>query len=110
MQQPEEESSFKFGVIQAADFEGRMCDVRWLQSINNTSQTTTTATNDQEIERDISVYDIADHPDFSFRPGDTVVRLSTILDDNMRNDKEELENKRLGSVGQVCILIDRAFN
>ena len=84
-----------------------MCDVRWLQSINNTPTTqAATANNDHEVERNISVYDIADHPDFSFRPGDTVVRLSTNLDNNeTKEEKEDSEYNRLGSVGQVRITV-----
>ena len=61
------------------------------------------------MEEDISVYDIADHPDFSFRPGDTVVRLSPTDLYKARNGSEEEQEEeeerkkkvRLSSIGQV---------
>ena len=62
----------KYGVVQTADFTGRVCNVRWLYYTNDP----TNVTFEEKVEEDISVYDITYHPDFSFRPGDIVVRLS----------------------------------
>ena len=128
----------KFGVIQSADFHGRVCNVRWLYFSNDASVTT-----DQvkrilitvyhvtffiyfkevltfnnlllcfvlQLEEDISVYDIADHPDFSFRPGDTVVRLSPTdlykaskgSEEGQKKEEEQKKKERLSSIGQVIL-------
>uniref|UniRef100_A0A7N8X362 (E3-independent) E2 ubiquitin-conjugating enzyme n=1 Tax=Mastacembelus armatus TaxID=205130 RepID=A0A7N8X362_9TELE len=64
-----------YGVIQSGDHKGRTCVVIG-------------------VEEDVSVYDIADHPDFHFRTTDIVIRIW-----NSENGQNDCENET--SVGQV---------
>ncbi|XP_047433922.1 (E3-independent) E2 ubiquitin-conjugating enzyme UBE2O [Mugil cephalus] len=78
-----------YGVIQSGDHRGRTCVVKWIK-LNSTSD-------DVEVigvEEDVSVYDIADHPDFHFRTTDIVIRIW-----NAENGQNDCENET--SVGQV---------
>uniref|UniRef100_A0A7N8Y786 (E3-independent) E2 ubiquitin-conjugating enzyme n=1 Tax=Mastacembelus armatus TaxID=205130 RepID=A0A7N8Y786_9TELE len=78
-----------YGVIQSGDHKGRTCVVKWIK-LNATSD-------DVEVigvEEDVSVYDIADHPDFHFRTTDIVIRIW-----NSENGQNDCENET--SVGQV---------
>ncbi|XP_068448387.1 (E3-independent) E2 ubiquitin-conjugating enzyme UBE2O [Clinocottus analis] len=78
-----------YGVIQSGDHKGRTCVVKWIK-LNSTSD-------DVEVfgmEEDVSVYDIADHPDFHFRTTDIVIRIW-----NSENGPNDCENET--SVGQV---------
>ncbi|KAG7485332.1 hypothetical protein JOB18_008191 [Solea senegalensis] len=78
-----------YGVIQSGDHKGRTCVVKWIK-LNPTSD-------DVEVigmEEDVSVYDIADHPDFHFRTTDIVIRIW-----NSENGQNDCENET--SVGQV---------
>ncbi|XP_053275155.1 (E3-independent) E2 ubiquitin-conjugating enzyme UBE2O [Pleuronectes platessa] len=78
-----------YGVIQSGDHRGRTCVVKWIK-LNSTSD-------DVEViglEEDVSVYDIADHPDFHFRTTDIVIRIW-----NSENGENDCENET--SVGQV---------
>ncbi|KAM8843493.1 ubiquitin-conjugating enzyme E2O isoform 2-T2 [Synchiropus picturatus] len=78
-----------YGVIQSGDHRGRTCVVKWIK-LNSTGD-------DVEVlglEEDVSVYDIADHPDFHFRTTDIVMRIW-----NSENGQNECENDT--SVGQV---------
>uniref|UniRef100_A0A3Q0RGF9 (E3-independent) E2 ubiquitin-conjugating enzyme n=1 Tax=Amphilophus citrinellus TaxID=61819 RepID=A0A3Q0RGF9_AMPCI len=78
-----------YGVIQSGDHKGRTCVVKWIK-LNSTSD-------DVEVigvEEDVSVYDIADHPDFHFRTTDIVIRIW-----NSENGQNDCENET--SVGQV---------
>ncbi|MEQ2168669.1 hypothetical protein GOODEAATRI_017183, partial [Goodea atripinnis] len=78
-----------YGVIQSGDHKGRTCVVRWIK-LNSTGD-------DVEVigvEEDVSVYDIADHPDFHFRTADIVIRIW-----NSENGQNDCENET--SVGQV---------
>ncbi|XP_035492466.2 (E3-independent) E2 ubiquitin-conjugating enzyme UBE2O isoform X1 [Scophthalmus maximus] len=78
-----------YGVIQSGDHRGRTCVVKWIK-LNSTSD-------DVEVigvEEDVSVYDIADHPDFHFRTTDIVIRIW-----NSENGQNDCENET--SVGQV---------
>lgn len=90
----------KFGVVQSADFEGRLCNIRWLSFQKNATETS------EQLEQDVSVYEIADHPDFSFRPSDTVVRLISCAE-NTASSKDST-NENTGNVttpapaGEVC--------
>ncbi|XP_066560373.1 ubiquitin-conjugating enzyme E2O [Amia ocellicauda] len=59
-----------YGVIQSGDHKGRTCVVKWVK-LN-------AGGDDVEVigeEEDVSVYDIADHPDFHFRTTDIVIRI-----------------------------------
>ncbi|XP_016517243.1 ubiquitin-conjugating enzyme E2O isoform X2 [Poecilia formosa] len=78
-----------YGVIQSGDHKGRTCVARWIK-LNSTGD-------DVEVigvEEDVSVYDIADHPDFHFRTADIVIRIW-----NSENGQNDCENET--SVGQV---------
>ncbi|XP_034045229.1 (E3-independent) E2 ubiquitin-conjugating enzyme UBE2O [Thalassophryne amazonica] len=78
-----------YGVIQSGDHKGRTCVVKWIK-LNSLSD-------DVEVlglEEDVSVYDIADHPDFHFRTTDIVIRIW-----NSENGQNDCENET--SVGQV---------
>ncbi|XP_062402170.1 (E3-independent) E2 ubiquitin-conjugating enzyme UBE2O [Sardina pilchardus] len=77
-----------YGVIQSGDHKGRTCAVKWIK-LN-------AAGDDVEVigeEEDVSVYDIADHPDFHFRTTDIVIRI-------VNPDPEDCENDST-SVGHV---------
>ncbi|XP_049576139.1 (E3-independent) E2 ubiquitin-conjugating enzyme UBE2O isoform X2 [Syngnathus scovelli] len=78
-----------YGVIQSGDHKGRTCVVKWIK-LNATGD-------DVEVigvEEDVSVYDIADHPDFHFRTTDIVIRIW-----NSEVGENDCENET--SVGQV---------
>uniref|UniRef100_A0A8C7MNE0 (E3-independent) E2 ubiquitin-conjugating enzyme n=1 Tax=Oncorhynchus kisutch TaxID=8019 RepID=A0A8C7MNE0_ONCKI len=79
-----------YGVIQSGDHKGRTCAVKWIKL--NASSDDVEVTGEEE---DVSVYDIADHPDFHFRTTDIVIRIGN--SENGRNT--ECENDT--SVGQV---------
>ncbi|TNN69498.1 (E3-independent) E2 ubiquitin-conjugating enzyme UBE2O [Liparis tanakae] len=77
-----------YGVIQSGDHKGRTCIVKWIK-LNATSD-------DVEVfgmEEDVSVYDIADHPDFHFRTTDIVIRIW-----NSENERHDCENEHLYNV------------
>uniref|UniRef100_A0A8B9L0D0 (E3-independent) E2 ubiquitin-conjugating enzyme n=1 Tax=Astyanax mexicanus TaxID=7994 RepID=A0A8B9L0D0_ASTMX len=77
-----------YGVIQSGDHKARTCAVKWIK-LNS-------AGDDVEVigeEEDVSVYDIADHPDFHFHTTDIVIRIGN-------SDSEDFNNER--TVGQVC--------
>lgn len=92
------ENTDKFGVIQSADFEGRLCNIRWLSFLKNATETS------EQLEQNVSVYEIADHPDFSFRPSDTVVRLVSCSECNKEEDKRNSTTDAgiLAPAGEVC--------
>uniref|UniRef100_A0A4W5RKE7 UBC core domain-containing protein n=1 Tax=Hucho hucho TaxID=62062 RepID=A0A4W5RKE7_9TELE len=79
-----------YGVIQSGDHKGRTCAVKWIKL--NASSDNVEVIGEEE---DVSVYDIADHPDFHFRTTDIVIRIGN--SENERNT--ECENDT--SVGQV---------
>uniref|UniRef100_A0A8C5D0Q1 UBC core domain-containing protein n=1 Tax=Gadus morhua TaxID=8049 RepID=A0A8C5D0Q1_GADMO len=59
-----------YGVIQSGDHKGRTCAIKWIK-LNSSGS-------DVEVigeEEDVSVYDIAEHPDFHFRTTDIVIRI-----------------------------------
>ncbi|XP_047221787.1 (E3-independent) E2 ubiquitin-conjugating enzyme UBE2O [Girardinichthys multiradiatus] len=78
-----------YGVIQSGDHKGRTCVVRWIK-LNSTGDDVEVI----RVEEDVSVYDIADHPDFHFRTADIVIRIW-----NSENGQNDCENET--SVGQV---------
>ncbi|XP_012556778.2 (E3-independent) E2 ubiquitin-conjugating enzyme isoform X1 [Hydra vulgaris] len=79
----------KFGVVQMADNTARVCTVLWFYGHGLNDK--------QEIENDVSVYDIADHRDYTFRAGDVVLRLAS--EDN--SNENENENVIVSPAGQV---------
>uniref|UniRef100_A0A3B3ZAK1 UBE2O-like SH3-B domain-containing protein n=1 Tax=Periophthalmus magnuspinnatus TaxID=409849 RepID=A0A3B3ZAK1_9GOBI len=82
----------KYGVIQSGDHKGRTCVVKWIK-LNMTGD-------DVEVlglEEDVSVYDIADHPDFHFRITDIVIRIWDAENDceNESHDYCDQNNRNL---------------
>ncbi|XP_074870685.1 (E3-independent) E2 ubiquitin-conjugating enzyme [Carettochelys insculpta] len=78
-----------YGVVQSGDHIGRTCVVKWFK-LKATGE-------DVELigeEEDVSVYDIADHPDFRFRTTDIVIRIGNAEDGAVAKEDEP-------SVGQV---------
>ncbi|KAK2112114.1 E2/E3 hybrid ubiquitin-protein ligase ube2o [Saguinus oedipus] len=64
-----------YGVVQSGDHIGRTCMVKWFKL--------RPSGDDVELigeEEDVSVYDIADHPDFRFRTTDIVIRIGNTED------------------------------
>ncbi|XP_056441748.1 (E3-independent) E2 ubiquitin-conjugating enzyme UBE2O [Gadus chalcogrammus] len=79
-----------YGVIQSGDHKGRTCAIKWIK-LNSSSS-------DVEVigeEEDVSVYDIAEHPDFHFRTTDIVIRIWN----SENGPTTDCENET--SVGQV---------
>ncbi|XP_048343884.1 (E3-independent) E2 ubiquitin-conjugating enzyme isoform X2 [Sphaerodactylus townsendi] len=79
-----------YGVVQSGDHVGRTCVVKWFKL--------KPSGDDVELigeEEDVSVYDIADHPDFRFRTTDFVIRIGNAEDSASVNENEP-------SVGQVA--------
>ncbi|NXA51605.1 UBE2O enzyme, partial [Nothocercus julius] len=77
-----------YGVVQSGDHIGRTCMVKWFK-LKPTGD-------DVELigeEEDVSVYDIADHPDFRFRTTDIVIRIGS---------EGATANEDEPSVGQVA--------
>ncbi|KAK1163667.1 hypothetical protein AOXY_G15519 [Acipenser oxyrinchus oxyrinchus] len=80
-----------YGVIQSGDHKGRTCAVKWVKL--------KPSGDDVEVireEDDVSVYDIADHPDFHFRTTDIVIRIGN-AEEALAADRENEP-----SVGQVA--------
>ncbi|XP_039183920.1 (E3-independent) E2 ubiquitin-conjugating enzyme isoform X1 [Crotalus tigris] len=79
-----------YGVVQSGDHVGRTCVVKWFKL--------RPSGDDVELvgeEEDVSVYDIADHPDFRFRTTDFVIRIGNAEDGASIGENEP-------SVGQVA--------
>uniref|UniRef100_A0A8C5SZB7 (E3-independent) E2 ubiquitin-conjugating enzyme n=1 Tax=Laticauda laticaudata TaxID=8630 RepID=A0A8C5SZB7_LATLA len=79
-----------YGVVQSGDHVGRTCVVKWFKL--------RPSGDDVELvgeEEDVSVYDIADHPDFRFRTTDFVIRIGNAEDGTSIGENEP-------SVGQVA--------
>ncbi|XP_049480150.1 (E3-independent) E2 ubiquitin-conjugating enzyme-like [Panthera uncia] len=79
-----------YGVVQSGDHVGRTCMVKWFKL--------RPSGDDVELigeEEDVSVYDIADHPDFRFRTTDIVIRIGNTEDGAPHREDEP-------SVGQVA--------
>ncbi|KAL8163171.1 UNVERIFIED_CONTAM: E2/E3 hybrid ubiquitin-protein ligase ube2o, partial [Gekko kuhli] len=82
-----------YGVVQSGDHVGRTCVVKWFKL--------KPSGDDVELvgeEEDVSVYDIADHPDFRFRTTDFVIRIGNAEDSASVNENEA----SCPSVGQVA--------
>ncbi|NXN96741.1 UBE2O enzyme, partial [Rhinopomastus cyanomelas] len=78
-----------YGVVQSGDHIGRTCVVKWFKLKSSGD--------DVELigeEEDVSVYDIADHPDFRFRTTDIVIRIGNSDGATAKDDEP--------SVGQVA--------
>nr|XP_005993275.1 PREDICTED: (E3-independent) E2 ubiquitin-conjugating enzyme isoform X2 [Latimeria chalumnae] len=79
-----------YGVIQSGDHLGRTCAVKWFKPLPGGNSVELVGEED-----DVSVYDIADHPDFHFRITDIVIRIAEEGQDLTKRDEEP-------SVGQVA--------
>lgn len=80
-----------FGVVQKANYTSRLCSIRWLYYNKNATEM------QEQLEENVSVYDIADHEDYTFRAGDMVVRLAS---------NETADMKVLAPAGQVIVFCD----
>ncbi|XP_050775182.1 (E3-independent) E2 ubiquitin-conjugating enzyme isoform X3 [Gopherus flavomarginatus] len=79
-----------YGVVQSGDHIGRTCVVKWFKL--------KASGDDVELmreEEEVSVYDIADHPDFRFRTTDIVIRIGNAEEGALAKEDEP-------SVGQVA--------
>lgn len=68
----QKEESRMYGVVQSVDHQGRTANIKWFR-------TYTSSQSPQPIfieEREVSVYDLKDHPDFQYRPGTRVIRIA----------------------------------
>ncbi|KAM3921318.1 (E3-independent) E2 ubiquitin-conjugating enzyme [Leptodactylus fuscus] len=79
-----------YGVVQSGDHTGRTCVVKWIKL--NSSGTDVEVVGEED---DVSVYDIADHPDFRFRATDIVIRIGS-------SDPDVAPDGSQPSVGQVA--------
>ncbi|KAG2460822.1 UBE2O enzyme, partial [Polypterus senegalus] len=79
-----------YGVVQSGDHRGRTCAVKWVKL-----QPTGVDVEVIREEEDVSVYDIADHPDFHFRTNDIVIRIGSTGEARAAEEDSE------PSVGQV---------
>uniref|UniRef100_A0A8C4Q8D1 Ubiquitin conjugating enzyme E2 O n=1 Tax=Eptatretus burgeri TaxID=7764 RepID=A0A8C4Q8D1_EPTBU len=61
-----------YGVVSSTDHQGRTCTVCWLRSHDNLPPQVLCH------EQDVSVYDLADHPDFFLRQLDIVLRIKRL--------------------------------
>lgn len=86
-----------YGVIQSGDHKARTCVVKWVKLNSSSDDIEVSHWKQPELralqissgllcspspsvqvlgtEEDVSVYDIADHPDFHFRTSDIVIRI-----------------------------------
>ncbi|KAJ8300817.1 hypothetical protein KUTeg_022336 [Tegillarca granosa] len=66
------ESVHDYGVVVCCDHQARTCMVKWMKTVDISKGEKP----DESVEpEEVSVYDIKDHPDFKFRPGQTVIRV-----------------------------------
>ncbi|OAD61943.1 Ubiquitin-conjugating enzyme E2 O [Eufriesea mexicana] len=68
----QKEESRMYGVVQSVDHQGRTAKIKRFK-------TYTCSQNPQPTlleEREVSVYDLKDHPDFQYRPGTLVIRIA----------------------------------
>ncbi|XP_069608188.1 (E3-independent) E2 ubiquitin-conjugating enzyme isoform X1 [Ranitomeya imitator] len=79
-----------YGVVQSGDHTGRTCVVKWIKL--NSEGTDVEVVGEED---DVSVYDIADHPDFRFRATDIVIRIGS-------SDPDVAADGSQPSVGQVA--------
>ncbi|KAI4476444.1 hypothetical protein M0804_013572 [Polistes exclamans] len=68
----QKEESRIYGVVQSVDHQGRTAKIKWFRTYtcSQTPQPTLLE------EREVSVYDLKDHPDFQYRPGIVVIRIA----------------------------------
>jgi ubiquitin-conjugating enzyme E2 O len=88
---------FCYGVVQNSDFQNRVATVKWFNASQGSYNTPIFI-----AQKDVSVYDIKDHPDFNFRPACCVIRIP-----NNEEDGSDL----LSRAGQIVeINLDGMLN
>lgn len=65
-----------YGVVQHVDHDERTAQIKWFKVHGNQKP-------EFVSEQEVSVYDLEDHPDFNFRPGSCVARLSSVVTDSL---------------------------
>ncbi|XP_015597896.1 (E3-independent) E2 ubiquitin-conjugating enzyme UBE2O [Cephus cinctus] len=68
----QKEESRMYGVVQSVDHQGRTAKVKWFRTYTSSQSPQPTLL----AEREVSVYDLKDHPDFQYRPGTLVIRIA----------------------------------
>ncbi|CAH1793495.1 unnamed protein product [Owenia fusiformis] len=68
----------QYGVVQTVDHGERTCTIHWMTPYETGKGTRPTYVGHEEV----SVYDIKDHEDYSYRPGTVVVRIASSEDAN----------------------------
>ncbi|EZA56492.1 hypothetical protein DMN91_010027 [Ooceraea biroi] len=66
------EESRMYGVVQSVDHQGRTAKIKWFRTYTSSQNPEPTFLE----EREVSVYDLKDHPDFQYRPGTLVIRIA----------------------------------
>ncbi|KAL5018693.1 hypothetical protein ScPMuIL_004415 [Solemya velum] len=81
-----------YGVVLSCDHRERLCSVKWMKPYEGNSSTQGERNRPVEVSGpvEVSVYDIKDHTDYRFRPGQSVIRIGGF------DDEDELE-----AVGQI---------
>ncbi|XP_032676891.1 (E3-independent) E2 ubiquitin-conjugating enzyme UBE2O isoform X1 [Odontomachus brunneus] len=68
----QKEESRMYGVVQSVDHQGRTAKIKWFKTYTSSQNPEPTFLE----EREVSVYDLKDHPDFQYRPGTLVIRIA----------------------------------
>ncbi|XP_001602772.2 (E3-independent) E2 ubiquitin-conjugating enzyme UBE2O [Nasonia vitripennis] len=68
----QKEESRMYGVVQSVDHQGRTAKIKWFKTYTSSQTPQPTFLE----EREVSVYDLKDHPDFQYRPGTLVIRIA----------------------------------
>ncbi|XP_063972384.1 (E3-independent) E2 ubiquitin-conjugating enzyme UBE2O [Diachasmimorpha longicaudata] len=68
----QKEESRMYGVVQSVDHQGRTAKIKWFRTYTSSQSPQPTFLE----EREVSVYDLKDHPDFQYRPGTLVIRIA----------------------------------
>ncbi|XP_076246249.1 (E3-independent) E2 ubiquitin-conjugating enzyme UBE2O [Calliopsis andreniformis] len=68
----QKEESRMYGVVQSVDHQGRTAKIKWFKTYASSQSPQPTLLE----EREVSVYDLKDHPDFQYRPGTLVIRIA----------------------------------
>ena len=92
--------SYNYGVVQKCDATSRTATVKWFSVFANPQSAQLVA------QQDLSVYDIKDHPDFSFRSGVCVVRMP-VHDEQLQPPSRVGQILELTTDGQLkCFWLD----
>ncbi|CAL1526363.1 unnamed protein product [Lymnaea stagnalis] len=84
-----------YGVVVKADHHERTCWIHWFRAYDVGKATEPTCV---ERNAEMSVYDIKDHPDYKFRPGQSIVRVGGF--ETSTTD----QNQTPQTIGQICEL------